>query len=1047
MTETRLEELSKKRARIVADLKEQNINALEIIAGLYNDPSHFIYELLQNAEDAKAKKVKFKLFENKIEIEHKGHPFTFKDVESITAVNYSTKKDDLTAIGKFGIGFKSVFAVTKTPSISSGNYNFQINDYIVPNFNGQTVLDKDKTVISLPFNNNQNEWPVFDLIEDKLRNIGLTTLLFLPNIEEISWKSASGEGKYTKLKVDEKYPEAKRVLVESIGGDEESKEYLIFSKPFQTKDVCPANLKVEIAYRIGKNEDGETVIIGEENTKLVVFFPTERSTYLNFYIQGPYKTTPNRENIPLENEINKEIIELTAELVSESIPILKEMGLLNVDFLEILPIKDGYFSEPIYQRVYEKVKEVFKSGELLLPTNDGKFTASNDALLVRGKELADFLTSKDIKYLFGRTNWLDTKITYDRTRELRDYIVKELGIKEVDFEDFAESINEQFLEPKSDKWLVELYVRLMEQESLWRPSIKYKPEGILRKKPIIRLESGKHVPPYDENGSIRVYLPTKNKTEYLTVKEILVKNEDALKFLKELGLTKADTFAELKEFIIPRYKKENPDITTEQYLEDFKKAFEVYRTANEERKKQLIDIIRGIFFIKATCRVTKESKFLKPDDTFIPSTDLMIYYDGYNGAYFINEDLFQNADKDGVEGFLEDVGCRKNVFRWEKKGGLSSEQKAKLREGSYGFSYELDTIDYDLDGLDNFIKNVNRNNSKIFWNLLIGNLAEYDGWKKVDYFFGEYAWFYYNKHTKKFPSIFLEKLRKTEWLYDRNGNCKRPSDLSLAELDADYNIGEYSSVLSEVLEMRIDEIQQLEEKYNGKFISQEEYELYKQWKAENETESEVDDWKPEVAPDQVSNEIDDKKPEPFESPDLTGQGRNLPTIHAPGEGITDPSTPEKKEKKENEKDLKKIGNWGERHVLFKLRKKYEEMGETIIETNRGFKINSDGEFEVIWLNKMKDQGRGYDFAIIQNGEEKEYIEVKSKIDEEMQYIQITGTQWEFARKLFLAEEGEKYKLYIVNKSGTTDAKIKVLANPFKLWREGKIKAHPVNLQL
>jgi len=38
----------------------------------------------------------------------------------------------LTLIGKFGAGFKSVFAVTKTPQIHSGEYHFKIRDFIIP---------------------------------------------------------------------------------------------------------------------------------------------------------------------------------------------------------------------------------------------------------------------------------------------------------------------------------------------------------------------------------------------------------------------------------------------------------------------------------------------------------------------------------------------------------------------------------------------------------------------------------------------------------------------------------------------------------------------------------------------------------------------------------------------------------------------------------------------------------------------------------------------------------------------------------------------------
>ena len=44
-----------------------------LLTDLYPDNAHFIYELLQNAEDAGASEVCFTLFDDKIEFEHNGN--------------------------------------------------------------------------------------------------------------------------------------------------------------------------------------------------------------------------------------------------------------------------------------------------------------------------------------------------------------------------------------------------------------------------------------------------------------------------------------------------------------------------------------------------------------------------------------------------------------------------------------------------------------------------------------------------------------------------------------------------------------------------------------------------------------------------------------------------------------------------------------------------------------------------------------------------------------------------------------------------------------
>ncbi len=147
-------------------------------------------------------------------------------------------------------------------------------------------------------------------------------------------------------------------------------------------------------------------------------------------------------------------------------------------------------------------------------------------------------------------------------------------------------------------------------------------------------------------------------------------------------------------------------------------------------------------------------------------------------------------------------------------------------------------------------------------------------------------------------------------------------------------------------------------------------------------------------------------------------------------------------------DKKAIGKWGEEYVYHTLKKRYEKYGY-IIDTENGFKVVNDSgeEYEIVWLNKNKDRGEGYDFVIKKNASEIEYIEVKTKTGEEPELIEVTGPQWEFARKLFEQNEGEKYSFYVVLNAGKENAKIYTLKNPIKLWKEGKLYAHPVNFRL
>ena len=113
----------------------------------YSDQAHFIYELLQNADDAKATSARFELFSDKLVFSHNGtrrfsvsNPATEEqdlmngtlgDINAITAVGGSNKTDEAT-IGKFGVGFKAVFQYTATPHIYDPNVFFKIERFIVP---------------------------------------------------------------------------------------------------------------------------------------------------------------------------------------------------------------------------------------------------------------------------------------------------------------------------------------------------------------------------------------------------------------------------------------------------------------------------------------------------------------------------------------------------------------------------------------------------------------------------------------------------------------------------------------------------------------------------------------------------------------------------------------------------------------------------------------------------------------------------------------------------------------------------------------------------
>ena len=103
-----------------------------LLAGHYSDSNHFVYELIQNAEDTKASCVVFEYHEDKIVFYHDGKPFNEADVIGVSSMLETTKADDAQTIGKFGMGFKSVFKYTCEPQIYSDDEAFRIKNYLLP---------------------------------------------------------------------------------------------------------------------------------------------------------------------------------------------------------------------------------------------------------------------------------------------------------------------------------------------------------------------------------------------------------------------------------------------------------------------------------------------------------------------------------------------------------------------------------------------------------------------------------------------------------------------------------------------------------------------------------------------------------------------------------------------------------------------------------------------------------------------------------------------------------------------------------------------------
>src|ERR1700731_2916387 len=167
-----------------------------LLADRYDKRTHFIFELLQNTEDALARRghwtgsrgARFELSRSKLLMSHYGEPFNEADVRAICGIDESSK--EITSIGCFGIGFKSVYAFTDSPEIHSGDEDFAIESYVRPKAVTPTERDGEQTVISLPLNHRPSS--AYSEIASALQNLGSRVLLFLRHVDDISWTAQDG---------------------------------------------------------------------------------------------------------------------------------------------------------------------------------------------------------------------------------------------------------------------------------------------------------------------------------------------------------------------------------------------------------------------------------------------------------------------------------------------------------------------------------------------------------------------------------------------------------------------------------------------------------------------------------------------------------------------------------------------------------------------------------------------------------------------------------------------------------------------------------------
>ncbi|KAL4331696.1 hypothetical protein HN51_038485 [Arachis hypogaea] len=293
---------------------------------LYSQDSHFILELVQNADDNTypdnvEPTLTFILQDSRIVILNNERGFSAQNMRALCDVGNSTKKGSNAGyIGKKGIGFKSVFRVTDAPEIHSNGFHvkFDISEgqigFVLPTvvppcdtclLSRMASTDTDScddkhwnTCIVLPLKSHLPEGSVVNSIMTMFSDIHPSLLLFLHRLKCIKLRNLLNDT----LIVMKKEISEDGIIKVSHG--KEKMAWFVVSEKLQTKsfrfDV--KTTEISMAFTLQESDDGYSPCLDQQ--PVFAYLPL-RTYGLKFILQGDFVLPSSREEVDGDSPWNQ----------------------------------------------------------------------------------------------------------------------------------------------------------------------------------------------------------------------------------------------------------------------------------------------------------------------------------------------------------------------------------------------------------------------------------------------------------------------------------------------------------------------------------------------------------------------------------------------------------------------------------------------------------------------------------------------------------------------------------------------------------------------
>ena len=729
--------------------------ALERIIQLYTDKSHFVYELLQNAEDAGASKIKFEQYSDRLIVLHDGHPFSMDNLQGLCDIGKSDKTNDLNQIGEFGVGFKSVFGICETVQLFSHprqeelekgfqQFAVEIKDFTHPVDIDDEIIDEGYTTkfifpysVGFTFSGFNNVEKLNEVLSKRLQNLGITTLLFMKNLQSIDYRielpklKASGTYLLEKTRINDHC-----ALVSAIGETGNKKEneeisYLVFSR--QVTGI-QAGRTIDIAFAVKTEDNGDFTFMPSKSPYISVYFPTETESKLKFIVQGPYRTTPNRSSVPADDKDNIDLAQQTAALLRDSVIELRDSGTLNFSLLNILPVDDEVFeSAPLFECMFDETESMMSEEELLL-CKDGSYASSDSVKIARGSDFAEVLTEDLLTELLDDGtdyHWLPTFLTETNKtyKTLYEFLTDVLDIEVIRPENLRNAFNNNrdFLPHRDEEWLVKFYNMY---DSVGGAFEKKRGGSNMLTAEIIKTSKGTFIAPYRKSDGIdqnsffyrgyenasylpNVFLPSANTDG---MDDISFVDEKMLQecrhfFVEILNLQRPNEY----EFFVRDFKKRyegGKNVTDDQHISDLKRL--IHYRGNSDYRDEVTNLIKR--YLKLKCVKDGKQVYVNPNTEkvffSVNSEGMSIeqYYLHIISYPYVDADYYriEDVDTDMLKslGVLEDISVGQNKTNGEYYTGNPGRQPEWNTYESFRWKLSLDKIDAVLEYISNHPKAV-----------------------------------------------------------------------------------------------------------------------------------------------------------------------------------------------------------------------------------------------------------------------------------------------------------------------------------------------------